>query len=318
MQPPSPSPPPAPPTPPPRPPFPSPSPPPPRPPPTYPPPPSPPVPHNLPIRIADGRSNTSGILQIWDEATQAWGSVCISPSAFESVAGPSSNDEYWTELAVLACRQMGLPSARAAIVNPESRRYPWRTHKLAEALPAKAVIRLFYSGCAEAATAKSMFDCVGQLAVLDRAVEDCDEAAQLVGVGETFTPIAITCRNPRKASPPPPSPPPVPPMPPSPPPPPPLQYGNYTMRRASTRTTRATTRTCESEAHKAKISAAKKGKPKTEAHKAKISAAKKGKKRKPFTAEHKAKISAAQTGKPLSEAHKANISAGQKRKREAE
>ncbi|KAG2486319.1 hypothetical protein HYH03_015023 [Edaphochlamys debaryana] len=190
-------------------------------------PPVPPVPRKLPIRIADGRSNTSGILQVWDEASQAWGSVCISPSAFRYVASPDRNDEFWTELAVLACRQMGLPSANAAIVNPESRRYRWRTQKIADELPAKAVIRFFYSGCAEAATAESMFDCVGQLAVLDRAAGDCSEAAQLVKAGSTFTPVAITCRNPRKASPPPPG---RPPVPPSPPPPPPLRYSNYTMR----------------------------------------------------------------------------------------
>ena len=62
--------------------------------------------------------------------------------------------------------------------------------------------------------------------------------------------------------------------------------------------------------HKAKISAARLGKPRkpfTDEHKAKLSAAKLGK---THTAEAKANISAAQLGKPLSAEHKAKISAG--------
>ncbi|KAG2483759.1 hypothetical protein HYH03_017414 [Edaphochlamys debaryana] len=67
-----------------------------------------------------------------------------------------------------------------------------------------------------------MFDCVSQLAVLDRAVEDCAVAAQLVGIGRSYMPIAITCRNVRKGR--------NPSVPPAPPPPPPLRFSDYTMR----------------------------------------------------------------------------------------
>ncbi|KAG2485638.1 hypothetical protein HYH03_015610 [Edaphochlamys debaryana] len=171
----------------------------------------------LPIRIADGRSNTSGILQVWDEASEAWGSVCIRPSAFRQ------SEEFWSELAVLACRQMGLASQMSVLVNPMSTRYPWRTHKIANALPAKVMVKYYMSGCSNAGSAQSMFDCGDQLDVLENTQPDCSTAAQELGIGQVWMPVAIACRGaPKLRSPPP--------APPTSPPPPPLRQMTYSFR----------------------------------------------------------------------------------------
>ncbi len=68
-----------------------------------------------------------------------------------------------------------------------------------------------------------------------------------------------------------------------------------------------------SDARRAAISAALKGKPKTRAHRAAISAAMEGKPRKPQTEEHRAAISEGKKGKPLSEAHRAALKVAQNR-----
>lgn len=75
-----------------------------------------------------------------------------------------------------------------------------------------------------------------------------------------------------------------------------------------------------SEEKKAKISAARIGKPRapfSDEHRANMSAAKRGKPRAPFSDEHRARLSASKRDKPLTDEHRARLSAAKRGKTRA-
>ncbi|KAG2494475.1 hypothetical protein HYH03_007527 [Edaphochlamys debaryana] len=160
---------------------------------------------------------------MWDEASQAWGSLCAPTWTFPN-GGEGDVDEYWSEVAVLACRQLGLPSAGTVLVNPASKRYPWKTHKVAAAAPAKAFLRHNYRPCSDSMDhpAEALGDCSG-LVIAEGTYEDCRTAGGVVNFDRSAMPVAVACRAERRIS-----------SPPS--PPPPAKYSNLTVRLVNPKT----------------------------------------------------------------------------------